>query len=58
MGKRTFALHALHASHTVQDWWTADKEGYDLNHVFTDSYIQLFPEVKVQALMLLYTLKY
>lgn len=42
-------------SHTVQDWRAADKGGYDLNHVFTDSYSQLFPEEKVHAPVLLYT---
>lgn len=48
--------HAL--SHTVQDWRVADKRGYDLNHVFTDSYSQLFPEEKGSMLpMLLCTLQ-
>lgn len=57
MWKKALALHAPPSSHTVQDWQTADKKGYDLNHVFTDSYSQLFPEEKVQAPMLLYTLR-
>lgn len=40
-------------THTVQDWRAADKQGYDLNHVFTDGYSQLFPEEKVHVPMLL-----
>lgn len=46
MRERTFTLRAPPPSHTTQDWWAADKGGYDLNHVFTDSYSQLFPEEK------------
>lgn len=53
MWERSFALHARPPpSHTVQDWRAADKRGYDLNHVFTESYSQLFPEEKVQTPML------
>lgn len=53
MWERSFALQARPPpSHTVQDWRAADKRGYDLNHVFTDSYSQLFPEGKVPAPML------
>lgn len=53
MWERSFSLYARPPpSHTVQDRRAADKRGYGLNHIFTDSYSQLFPEEKVPAPML------
>lgn len=53
MGERSLSL-----SHTARDWRVADKRGYELNHVFTDSYSQLFPEEKGYMLpMVLYARK-